>query len=256
MMSFDGSRLSHAYIASGGVVDTLAMAAVCSGSGLRPCMECAHCKKSSRGIHPDIMVISKMDKKREILIEQVRELKKDVIVVPNEAAKKAYIINDAETMNDNAQNAFLRILEEPPSHAVFILKTDTPADLLPTVRSRCVELKTRIEDTPPEAAIASISNEFFSAIRQGGVPLIEFMFRLEKLDKEQLSQFLTAARMQAAAELRMAGSEGKSGKRNVESWELLSCAERVLAKAEEYLELNVNAGHISGLICATLLPSP
>ena len=251
--NFDGNKLSHAYIVSGDIADTLAMAAVCSGGGEKPCMNCIHCSKASRGIHPDIAIIDKRENKREIVIEQIREIKRDVIVVPNESEKKAYIINNAELMNANAQNAFLRILEEPPSHAVFILRTDFPAELLPTVRSRCVELKFRIDDSPADATILDIVSDFFSAMRLGNDSLIEFMYQLERLDKEQLAGFLTAARGQAAAELKASTLKAGAADSDTAEREYLSRAERVLAKAGEFLDFNVSVGHISGLICANLI---
>ena len=247
---FDSGRLSHAYIVSGGMAKTLAMATVCSGNGKKPCMECVHCNKSLRGVHPDISIIDRLENKREIVVDQIRGLKRDVIVVPNESEKKAYIINNADMMNINAQNAFLRILEEPPEHAVFILETDTAAELLPTVRSRCVELKSIIEGMPPSTAIIDMTDEFFSALRRGNAALVEFMFRLETLDKDQFTAFIAAAREQAAEELKTALIEerGKEERGNT-----LSRAERVLEKAGEYLDFNVSTGHISGMICASLV---
>jgi len=245
---FDRNRLSHAYIVSGKTAETLAMAAVCSGSGEKPCMDCAHCKKSSRGIHPDISVIDKTENKREIIIDQIRGLKRDVIVVPNEAEKKVYIINHAESMNTNAQNAFLRILEEPPSHAVFILRTDTPAKLLPTVRSRCVELKSRNGETSPDDAINDIADGFFSALRRGNASLVEYMFKLEKLEKEQFAGFIAAARERAVTGLRETLSDGGTELRKT-----LFRAEQILDKAGEFLEFNVSVGHISGMICAYMI---
>jgi len=251
---FDSVRLSHAYIVPGSMAKTIAMAVVCSDIGTKPCMKCAHCGKSSRGIHPDISVISKPDKKREIIVDQIRELKRDVIVIPNESEKKAYIIKDADLMNISAQNAFLRILEEPPTHAVFILQTDTPAELLTTVRSRCVEIKSHIHETPPDTAITEILCEFFSAISGGSISLVEFMFRLESLDKSQFSAFLAAARLRTAAEL-IESSPGRErgAERGAESRDLLSHLERTLVKAGEYLDFNVSVGHISGMICANLI---
>jgi len=252
---FDGRKLSHAYIVSGGLADAIAMSAVCGNPGESgPCGTCPHCAKASRGVHPDIMVVEKLPDKREILIDQIRELKKDVIVVPNEAGKKAYVVNDADLMNAKAQNAFLQILEEPPSHAVFILRTENPAALLPTVRSRCVELKARVpaetvtEKGRPGTA-GEMAVELFGALERGNAQLMAFMFRLEKLDKEAFSEFLTSARDLAAAKLRECGGAGDDGA----SRNLLSRAERVLVKAGEMLDLNVATGHLSGMICASLM---
>ena len=244
---FDGERLSHAYIAGGGMADAIAMAAVCSGKGARPCMGCAHCGKASRGVHTDITVIDKLEGKREILVEQIRELKRDVIVVPGEAAKKAYIINSAETMNKAAQNAFLQMLEEPPSHAVFILRTENPAALLRTVRSRCVELKARPDAGSGEAGAEGVAAGFFSALEGGNVELARFMFRLEKMDREEFAAFLGAARGQAAEMLRAAPAKTSIPR------DVLARSERVLFRAGEYLDLNVGSGHIAGMLIANIV---
>jgi len=253
---FDGRRLSHAYILSGGSAEALAMSVVCADPGESgPCGVCPHCAKASRGVHPDITVVEKFPDKRDILVEQIRELKKDVIVVPNEAGKKAYIVNEADLMNTSAQNAFLQILEEPPSHAVFILRTENPAALLPTVRSRCVELKARIpsgavmEAGRPGTA-AEMARELFSALESGNAQLVAYMFRLEKLEKDAFSEFLASARELASAKLRECG--GGAGD-DAALRNLLSRAERVLEKAGEMLDLNVATGHISGMICASLI---
>jgi len=249
-------RLSHAYIAEGRLADTLAMAAVCSGRGTaRPCMACAHCSKSSRNIHPDITAINRLPDKREILVDQVRELKRDVVVVPNEAEKKAYIINDADTMNSKAQNALLQILEEPPPHVMFVLRTDNPAALLPTVRSRCIEAKSPPGAAPADAGEAhcpagagELEDEFFSALERGNIHLAAFMFKLEKLDKTALAAFLEAAREQSAERLRASMPRSAAAPS-----EMLARVERILARAGEMLEFNVNSGHISALICASLM---
>jgi len=246
--NFDSSRLSHAYISPHSLADSLAMAAVCSGNGKKPCMVCSHCLKTQRGIHPDIATIKKPAKKRDIIVDQIRELKRDVIIVPNEAEKKVYIIDNAHLMNGNAQNAFLRILEEPPSHTVFILKTDTPAELLPTVRSRCIELKAIIQDKPRDDLTSETVNEFFTALKHGNAALIEFMFRMEKLKKDQLADFLISARERTVKELKSTAAD-----KNPEIRMLLSRTEQALIKAGEYLDFNVSAGHISGMICATLI---
>ncbi|MDR2571027.1 MAG: DNA polymerase III subunit delta, partial [Oscillospiraceae bacterium] len=132
-MTFDAARLSHAYITESSFADTLAMTVVCGNrDGERPCKNCTHCKKAKRHIHPDIIVIGKLEEKLIVTVDQIREVKKDVYILPNEAVQKAYIINDADSMNINAQNALLQILEEPPKHDVFILCSENPAALLPT----------------------------------------------------------------------------------------------------------------------------
>lgn len=139
--------LGHAYILSGPkgsgrhtLAAILARAMVCSGSGTRPCGRCPGCKKAEAGIHPDIITVSLEDGHREILVDQIRQMRADAFIRPNEAARKVYIIEEADSLNENAQNAMLKLLEEGPSYAAFILLVENPGSLLTTVRSRCEEL--------------------------------------------------------------------------------------------------------------------
>ena len=258
--NFDSGRLSHAYIAAGEMADTIAAAVVCSERGaVRPCGRCACCLKASRGIHPDIAYISKAKDRREIAVEQIRELKRDVIVVPNDAMQKAYVIESADLMNDAAQNALLQILEEPPAHAVFVLRTDAPAQLLPTVRSRCVLIRGGREAGPgpvPESSAADSDPDntaacFFGAIERGNLAIAEFMFRLENLEKRQFENFLPSARREAAARLRRQAYSNQD--HDAAAAGKIMLAVRLLEKAGEHLELNVSTGHISGFICASLM---
>ena len=244
---FDSGRMSHAYIIGGELADTAAMAVVCSAKGAVPCLSCAHCDKASRGIHPDITTLEKPQEKREIVVEQIRNLKKDVIIVPNESEKKAYIIHDADIMNTQAQNALLQILEEPPKHAVFILKTGNRAALLPTVLSRCVELKTQFESEISGSGGEDAANTFLHAIESGNIQLAEVMFRLEKLDKTEFASFIALAKQGAAARLKAAAASG------VPPNPIYTQVEESLRKAEEYLDLNVGTGHISGMLCAEMI---
>lgn len=175
----DGSRLSHAYIVASASetarqqnVQTLSAAAVCSGTGKRPCGMCRDCRKARDGVHPDIIHIrretdDKGKQKREIRVDQIRDMIGQAQIMSNEAPGKAFVIHEAETMNPNAQNALLKLLEEPPKGVVLILSTATPAMLLPTIRSRCVEI-TSNDDAPeadPEAEKAAL--EYLKLVAAG-----------------------------------------------------------------------------------------
>ena len=247
-MIFSTEKLSHAYIVDGSLADTIATTAVCSGSGNKPCMSCKHCGKASRHIHTDITIVEKLPDKRDITVEQIRDLKKDIIIVPGEASMKAYIISDADLMNRNAQNALLQMLEEPPSHAVFILKTGNPSQLLPTVRSRCVELISREQPGGAAQPAVDMAAGFYNAIETGNAALAAFMFSLEKLEKEDFAEFLTAARELASGRLRFSGNSGAVIPRHT-----ISSIEQILAKGGDMLNANVNTGHVSGYICASLM---
>ncbi|MBO5305447.1 MAG: hypothetical protein J6B12_01665 [Clostridia bacterium] len=107
-----------------------------------PCLTCPSCRKIMEGKSPDVMVIQKNG--LSVKIEQIRELKNDVFTLPNDLDDKIYIIEDADTMTEAAQNAFLLTLEEPPAFVHFFLLCERPEKLLETVRSRAPVLRTEI----------------------------------------------------------------------------------------------------------------
>ena len=110
--------LSHAYILSGPagsgkrtLAGLLAAALVCDRrGGALPCLSCAGCRKAEGGIHPDIVRVG--DDGKDISVAQVRALRADAYIRPNETERKVYILENAQTMNASAQNAMLKLLEE------------------------------------------------------------------------------------------------------------------------------------------------
>ena len=104
----------------------------------RPCFSCKGCHMTQIGSHPDVSVISPDGK--QLSVDKIRALRQDAYLSPAIANRKVYIIEKAETMNDSAQNALLKILEEPPQNVIFILITVSAEKLLTTVRSRCITL--------------------------------------------------------------------------------------------------------------------
>lgn len=114
----------------------LAAAAVCTGEGPKPCGACKACRKVAAGEHPDVSWIRK-EGKTQIKVDQARDLRLDAYVRPTEAENRVFIVENAQEMNANAANALLKVLEEPPAHARFILLCEHSEQLLPTVISRC-----------------------------------------------------------------------------------------------------------------------
>lgn len=136
-------RLPHACVLESGTAEeraelarTLAKALVCKGDGPRPCNACDACRKADSGNHPDILWVTPQDGRKTISVESVRNMRDSAYVLPNESDRKVYLIDPADTMQDYAQNALLKILEEPPSYANFLLLCSSKASLLPTVLSR------------------------------------------------------------------------------------------------------------------------
>ena len=142
----EGRGLSHAYIISGPVgsgrhtlAHILAAAMLC-GETRRPCGSCVSCKKVFSSIHPDVIGISGPAEGKPITVDQIRDLQKDAHIRPNEGERKVYLLEQADRMRDEAQNAMLKLLEEGPKYAVFFLMAENAGGLLQTVRSRCEEL--------------------------------------------------------------------------------------------------------------------
>ena len=101
------------------------------------CAQCDSCRKIFDGNHPDIHVIKPEKDKKVIGIEQVREIERHIAFSPVSARYRVMIIDPADRMTDEAANAFLKTLEEPPPRNVFILNVRDPGDLFPTIVSRC-----------------------------------------------------------------------------------------------------------------------
>ena len=124
-----GRGLSHAYILSGPaglgrhtLARLLCGAMLCADSGgERPCGHCAPCRKVSSGVHPDVTVISGPGEGKPITVDQVRALRSDAYIRPNEGERKIYLLEQADRMNQSAQNAMLKLLEEDlPMDVVFV----------------------------------------------------------------------------------------------------------------------------------------
>lgn len=109
-------------------------------SGADACGECASCRRILRGVHADVLRIEPGDT-GSIKIDQIREAIDRAAYRPFEGRRRVVIIDQAEQMVVNAQDALLKTLEEPPNASTFILVTDTPDTLLPTIRSRCQRLR-------------------------------------------------------------------------------------------------------------------
>ena len=123
----------------------IAQAAVC-GKDNAPCGECRSCRVAKSGAHPDITFISPEEGKKFINVGQIRTLRAEAFVKPHMSERRAFVINTAEVMNESAQNAFLKVLEEPPEGVIFILVSLSASELLETVVSRC----TRLSLVPPD----------------------------------------------------------------------------------------------------------
>ena len=215
--SLQNNRLAHAYLFYGpegtgkdAFALELAKALNCKNQQHRPCNNCPSCQKISHFNHPDIHFIFPIkkdippDKVGELLkqnsanpfagidlggqfvirIDQIRQLKNEAKYTPHEAVKKVYIVSDAECMNKEASNSFLKILEEPPEELIIILTTSNLNNIPITIRSRChviyfpildfeqartaVSQITNVDDSVEEQILINENNlkKIFSALNQ------------------------------------------------------------------------------------------
>ena len=140
------NRISHGYLITGPrgagkktLAKLLSAGAMCDGKE-KPCGVCTACRKVLSGVHPDVITVDDPDRKT-VGVDVIRKARADCYIQPNEGKRKIYVIPRAQDMGVEAQNALLKVLEEPPAYAMFLLLAETGEALLPTIRSRCVELK-------------------------------------------------------------------------------------------------------------------
>lgn len=147
--SIAANRVAHAYLFEGpdgcgkkttalALIQTLFCKEPQNGDA---CGICPSCRKLVSGNHPDLHLLQPLPDKRDISIEQIRELQHALALRPFEASRKACLIEPAERMNEKSANALLKTLEEPPGHAIIILLAVQADSLLSTIRSRCQHLR-------------------------------------------------------------------------------------------------------------------
>lgn len=251
----DVSRMPHACLISAGTMDAallearrLAAAAICEAGGRKPCGVCRHCRKAEAGIHPDIMLIGrpvddKGKKKKEILVDQIRALSADASLLPNEAARKVYIVEDADCMNVAAQNAALKLLEEPPLGAVFLLCCKNAMQLLPTVRSRCAEFNLGGAVQEKKEEDSGLAAAYLKAVGSGDpAGLLRWCSQNEGMDSAAAGDFLREAR-----ELLVAMLCGREKSRGLSRGDMMRLC-TLIEKCIDGLRVNMGVKHIFGLL--------
>ena len=231
--AIDAQRLTHCYLLSGPkgsgkhTLAQLLMAAMECTADQRPCGCCSQCRKVLQGIHPDITVVDDANRKT-IPVERIRQVCSDAYIRPNEGRRKIYLLPRAQDLGLPGQNALLKVLEEPPEAVTFLLLCENADRLLPTIRSRCVELKlaplpealllqalqARYPGCPPadlqaacrrsggflgqaqalledQAALPPQTLTFAEAFAQGDrLQLLELLVKLEKAQRDDFYQLL------------------------------------------------------------------
>ncbi|MBR2366067.1 MAG: DNA polymerase III subunit [Oscillospiraceae bacterium] len=290
-------RLSHCYLLSGPegsgkhtLARLLAAAMECTASE-PPCLCCGPCRKVLDGVHPDVAEVDD-DTKKTVSVELARRARTELYVRPGEGKRKVYLFPRAQDLTPQAQNALLKVLEEPPEYGAFILLSDRAEAMLPTVRSRCVELALQpvserdalpfLRERFPEKDDAALrralrigegwigrvqkilreeekpdplAEELLDAYAgQDALALTQALFKLERRKREQMLPVLRQVR-----ETLIAALAQRSGRQTEETpfasartTAELSDACRLLSEAIHAAESNAGVGHVCGYLAVTL----
>ncbi|MBE6972166.1 MAG: DNA polymerase III subunit delta' [Ruminococcaceae bacterium] len=253
--------LPHALILSGtgdraAAARFVAAAMQCSAKEDKPCLSCSQCRKVLEDIHPDLHFVEDGDHK-ELSVKAIREFRSDVYIRPNEGTRKVAVFPRAEQLNERDQNVLLKIVEEGPAYAAFIFCVENSSLLLPTVRSRCAELKLQEEDemlAPDMALLRAFSTGKSAAVT-------EYLTQLEvrKLHREDLVKKLRISwRVCAEALLLQKGKQAAEPalqegadllQRSLTTKQLTALTQLLHHYALES-NYNVGVGHVLGAIAA------
>lgn len=181
-------RLPHTLVVEGGSPEErgamarfLSLCAVCQGEE-PPCMTCSACKQALKSSHPDVFVYTASGAPRSFPVDVVRQVKKDCYIRPNNGGGKAYLLENVQSMDASPQNALLKILEEPPAYAMFVLTCPSASVLLTTVLSRSVVLTIGSPagaDTAHEPYVAALVKALLSPTET------ELLFLLAEMEKDK-----------------------------------------------------------------------
>lgn len=233
-----------------------AAAMLCTASQDKPCLTCNQCRKALAGIHPDVLFVED-DERKNLLVEDIRQVRNQVYIRPNEGERKIAVFPRGEQLTEQDQNLLLKIVEEGPGYAAFLFCVENSALLLPTIRSRCVELKLQAEQDAEEPDMALV--RAFAEGKKGKVT--EYLAGLEnrKIKREALQTLLQTTWRVCAEALLLQSGKAAAEPALADGAGLLaqSLGRRRLAALTDILhryalecQYNVGPGHILGALAA------
>lgn len=234
----------------------IAQWAVCRAKN-RPCGECASCRKLKDGNHPDVYTAKTEGKKNVVKISEIRNICADSVLMPNESDCKVYIIPEADKMEAAAQNAFLKLMEEPPQPMLFILLCENALGLLQTIRSRCSLFRLNTDGVNNEQAKALAENIAKAMCQSKEISLV---YACSALDDRQLAADTLNALSEIVRAATACGITGTLGgeqsvvkelSMNVKKRGLIGMQQSI-STAADYIRKNVNLSLVGAQLAINL----
>ena len=252
--AFASGRVAHSYLLCGPagsgkhtLTRILSAAMQCEGrSGKIPCGVCSGCRKALEGVHPDIITVDDPDHKA-MTVDPIRAARSDMFIRPNEGKRKIYIIPRGQDMNESAQNALLKILEEPPDYGVFLILSTNAGGFLG-------QALTLLQDAEDEPFVRQFAAAYAAHDRMA---LLRVLLPMEKAKREQLLPALQQLRACICGALTQRGgldTASESAAQIVASRsgsELLQASDSIQA-AIDALAANASAGAVTGYLAMKL----
>lgn len=234
----------------------ISMWAVCKSASDKPCLQCAACQKMKSGNHPDVYTAKTEGKKNAVKISEIRAICADSVFKPNESDCKVYIIPSADKMEAAPQNAFLKLMEEPPQSMLFVLLCENSAGLLQTIRSRCSVFK--IGGYGVEAEAQTLANDIALALcRPKEIRLVYACAALDERQKalkalDALSEIVRAAAVYGITGTTDGGNDlARELSLNIKKRGLVRI-QSVISESKDYINRNVGLTLVSAALSVNL----
>ena len=246
--------LGSAFLLSGpgdraGAARFLAAALECREADA-PCGRCGACRTVLEDIHPDVITVEDPEHKM-IAVDVLRRVRSDAYILPNEGRRKVYLFPDCGRLDAKSQNVLLKVVEEGPAYAVFVFCAENREAVLPTIRSRCVELRLagEAETGPEDSHVQTLCSRLFAGDSLG---LTSCLVRMEgeKVTREQLQTILTQAWEQVSRAV-LADPGGVPAATRLTRRQLLAAGD-ILRKYAGQLRFNLGTGHVTGALAVEL----
>lgn len=210
-----------------------------------PCMACKNCLKAQSSNHPDIILYGGEGGSKSFHIDIIREIKMSAYVKPNEADRKVYILENAQDMTPSAQNALLKLIEEPPDTCVFILTCDNKSKLLTTIISRVTIIGLDGVNEVSDEISGDISTIIGFISKGDSYECMKFLTKYER-DRVAYVQLLAGLKEEISSEIRKIYSDN-SGEQRLRALQAVKIID-IIDKATDFITQNVNGTLLTAYI--------